>query len=61
MPKHDTDEIVLGGILEDIREGHVLAEVIAFRFFGRFNWIRRIFPARSVRISSMVDVLEGFE
>src|ERR1700738_2105413 len=34
-----------------------MADVIAFRFVGRFNWTRRMPPVCSVTISSMVEVL----
>src|ERR1700686_2489317 len=34
-----------------------MADVIAFRFVGRFNWTRRMFPACSVTISSIVELL----
>src|SRR5712675_1783661 len=34
-----------------------MADVIAFRFVGRFNWTRRMLPACSVTISSIVEVL----
>ncbi|CUU19664.1 hypothetical protein CDS [Bradyrhizobium sp.] len=34
-----------------------MADVIAFRFVGRFNWIRKMPAACSVTISSMVELL----
>src|SRR5260370_37444743 len=34
-----------------------MADVIAFRFVGRFNWMRKMLPACSVTISSIVEVL----
>jgi hypothetical protein len=34
-----------------------MADVIAFRFFGRLNWMRKMLPVCSVTISSMVEVL----
>src|SRR5216684_597258 len=34
-----------------------MADVIAFRFVGRFNWIRRTLPVRSVTISAIVEFL----
>src|SRR6266481_9594893 len=34
-----------------------MADVIAFRFVGRFNWMRRMLPACSVTMSSMVELL----
>jgi hypothetical protein len=34
-----------------------MADVIALRFVGRFNWTRRMLPACSVKISSIVEVL----
>src|SRR5258708_5549822 len=34
-----------------------MADVIALRFAGRFNWTRRMLPACSVTISSIVEVL----
>src|SRR6266849_5116315 len=34
-----------------------MADVIAFRLVGRFNWTRKILPECSVTISSMVEVL----
>jgi len=37
-----------------------MADVIAFRFVGRFNWTRRMLPACSVTISSIVEVLVPF-
>ena len=33
-----------------------MADVIAFRFVGRFNWTRKMLPACSVTISSMVEI-----
>src|SRR6476620_827986 len=34
-----------------------IADVIAFRFVGRFNWTRRMLPTCSATISSIVEVL----
>jgi hypothetical protein len=34
-----------------------MADVIAFRLVGRLNWTRRMLPACSVTISSIVEVL----
>src|SRR4029077_12642680 len=34
-----------------------IADVIAFRFAGRFNWTRSILPVRSVTMSSVIDVM----
>src|SRR5216684_7856004 len=34
-----------------------MADVIAFRFVGRFNWIRMMLPVCSVTISSIVELL----
>src|SRR5712671_5553187 len=34
-----------------------MADVIAFRFVGRFNWTRKMLPVCSVAISSIVEVL----
>ena len=33
-----------------------MSDVIAFFFSGRFNWIRKMLPDRSVRISLIVHL-----
>src|SRR5712671_4285670 len=45
--------------LKMLASDRYMADVIAFRFVGRFNWIRRTLPARSVTISSIVEFLIG--
>src|SRR6267378_3996047 len=42
--------------LKMVARATYMADVIAFRFVGRFNWTRRMLPACSVTISSIVDV-----
>jgi hypothetical protein len=37
-----------------------MADVIAFRFVGRLNWIRKMLPACSVTISFMVENPDRF-
>jgi len=43
--------------LKMLARARYMAEVIAFRLFGRFNWTRKILPECSVTISSMVEIL----
>src|SRR5216684_373758 len=43
--------------LKMLARDRYMADVIAFRFVGRFNWTRKMLPVCSVRISSIVEVL----
>jgi alpha-amylase/alpha-mannosidase (GH57 family) len=43
--------------LKMLARDRYMADVIAFRFVGRFNWTRKMLPACSVTISFMAEVL----
>src|SRR6266571_105187 len=54
MPEHDTSLIVFRCGIEKVRQRDVHRRRHCVFFPGRFNWIRRMFPERSVMMSFII-------